>query len=64
VRRYLPALLSLGSALGIALHSLLYNWDTYITVGRLMAPYTPSSYITVDRLMAPYTPSSTIGTPT
>jgi hypothetical protein len=30
--RYLPALMSLGSALGIALHSLIYNWDTHIKV--------------------------------
>jgi hypothetical protein len=32
VRRYLPALMSLGSVLGVALHSLLYSWDTYVSV--------------------------------
>eukprot|EP00090_Calanus_glacialis_P008621 TRINITY_DN16973_c0_g1_i1.p1 TRINITY_DN16973_c0_g1~~TRINITY_DN16973_c0_g1_i1.p1 ORF type:complete len:620 (-),score=99.64 TRINITY_DN16973_c0_g1_i1:77-1936(-) len=30
IKTYLPALISLGTGLGIALHTLLNNWDTHI----------------------------------
>ena len=37
LRPSLPALISLGTTLGLALHSLLYTWDTTV-IARSLVP--------------------------
>lgn len=43
----MPALISLGTGLGIALHTLLYNWDSHIQLDMLPSLYWSGDEVTI-----------------
>ena len=47
IRTFLPALLSLGTAVGLALHTLLHDWDTHIQRDMRPEMFWPGDQVTI-----------------